>query len=130
VVKTLSPGANPFKGKLIPLSEEDDFELGRQIESQLKNNVIRHHIGPWGAPVFVIDKKTLISLVVQEVAGHKYYITLDLNWGFWNVPVTPGASDLLSFVCSYGQFAFNVIPFGCKISPSHFQFAVEWALSW
>lgn len=62
---------------------------------------------------------------LQSAAHHNIYIAIDLNNGFWNVPLADESKPLTGLVTHRGQFEFNVLPFGIKNSPPEFQGAVD-----
>jgi hypothetical protein len=62
---------------------------------------------------------------LQRLARFHYYIKLDMNWGFWQLPIAEASKPLTSFLTHVGQFEFEVLPFGIKNSPSEFQRAVD-----
>ncbi|EZG42850.1 Gag-pol polyprotein, partial [Gregarina niphandrodes] len=62
---------------------------------------------------------------LRRAAGQRYYCTLDMNSGFWNVPIEEGSKALTAFITPIGLFEFNVIPFGIKNSPAEFQRAMD-----
>lgn len=51
---------------------------------------------------------------VQKAAAHKYYTTIDLNWGFWNLPLHLDSRKYTALSTHRGLFEFNIIPFGIK----------------
>eukprot|EP01071_Lankesteria_metandrocarpae_P015655 Lankesteria_metandrocarpae@DN9946_c0_g1_i1.p1 len=51
---------------------------------------------------------------LQIAAGKQWYTTVDLSWGFWNVPVAEGSRPYTAIITHRGTFHFNVIPFGMK----------------
>ncbi|EZG43272.1 RNA-directed DNA polymerase [Gregarina niphandrodes] len=58
---------------------------------------------------------------LQLAAGHKYYVSLDCNHGFWNVPLGAESRQFTAFVSHRGIFEYTAIPFGVKNSPILFQ---------
>lgn len=62
---------------------------------------------------------------IQKCDGKGWYVTLDMNSGFWNVPIEEGSKHLTAFLTSKGLYEFNVILFGIKNSPAEFQRAVD-----
>lgn len=62
---------------------------------------------------------------LRKVKGKKYYVTLDMNAGFWNIPLEEMSKHLTVFVTPWGLFEFNVVPFRIKNSPSEFQRAMD-----
>ncbi len=66
----------------------------------------------------------LISERIRDLSKHKYFDKIDLSNGFWNVPMSrdPTTKKWLAFsVPGKGQYTWNVLPQGLKISPSAFQ---------
>lgn len=143
----------PIKHRLRRLDPEQRKELETQLESMLEKGVIRPSKSPWGASPVFVKKKTggwrlcldyrdlnkrmvsdsyplpLLWPQLQEVAGHVWYVTLDCNWGFWNVPLEEESKQYTALVTHKGTFEFNVVPFGIKNSPGEFQRAIDLVLS-
>ena len=138
------------RDKLRPLTPAMREELTLQVDSMLKAGVIRKsERSSWGSvPVFVqkkdggwrmaIDYRRVnqqlkfdaypIPLVwdnLQSVAGHRYYTCLDGMWGFWNVPLEEASKEVTTLLTHFGNYEFNVIPFGIKNSPGEFQRAMD-----
>jgi hypothetical protein len=57
----------------------------------------------------------------QNLAGAKYFTTLDLKTGYWQVRLAPSAKPKTAFTCRYGHFQFRVMPFGLCNAPAVFQ---------
>lgn len=135
----------PIKMKFRRMAPELLLELNSQLDMMLKAGVIQPSKSPWGAvPVFIkkpdktwrlcLDYRKLNTKMtsdvyplpllwdqVQRAAGYKFYTLIDLNWGFWNLPVHPESKKYTALVTPRGLFEFNVLPFGIKNSPSEFQ---------
>ena len=58
---------------------------------------------------------------IDQVGEAQYISKLDLLKGYWQVPLTPRARQVYSFVTGDGLFSFDVLPFGCKNAPACFQ---------
>lgn len=143
------PIAPPYRGKRRRLSPAMKEELDKQLDSQLKAAVITRSKSSWASPCYFVMKKTgvwrvvidyrelnkrikadsyplpLIQEILQESAGHRYYIRLDLNWGFWNLPLEESAKEQTAFITHKGLFQFNVIPFSMRNSPAEFQRCID-----
>jgi len=110
----LIPGAEPKSLKVYPLSLLEQAELDAFLEENLRTRRIRPSKSPIAAPVFFIKKKDgslrlvqdyralsavtvknqyplpLISELVSQLRGAKYFTKLDVRWGFNNVRIKPG----------------------------------------
>lgn len=62
-----------------------------------------------------------IDEILDEVTKARYITTLDLTKGFYQIPLDPETREKSSFICSSGQFCYNVLPFGMQNSSSTFQ---------
>ena len=110
----LIPGVEPKSSKVYPLSLLEQTELDAFLEENLRTGRIRPSKSPITAPVFFIKKKDgslrlvqdyrvlnavtiknkyplfLISELVSQLRGAKYFTKLDVRWGFNNVRIKPG----------------------------------------
>ena len=109
----LIPRAEPKLSKVYPLSPLEQTELDAFLEENLRTGRIRPSKSPIAAPVFFIKKKDgslqlvqdyralnavtiknryplpLISELVCQLRGAKYFTKLDVRWGFNNVRIKP-----------------------------------------
>lgn len=136
---------SPVKLKQRHMAPELKAELEKQIADMLNAGVIQKSKSAWGAAPLFVKKKDggwrlcvdyrklnqqmvsdqyplpLLWQQVQKTAGHLYYITIDLNWGFWNLPLHPESRHYTAFITHLGLYEFKVVPFGVKNSPPEFQ---------
>lgn len=122
-------------------------EVRRQIIDLEKRGIIERSSSPWSFPVVLtsksngelricIDFRELNKRTVKEATtipqfeelrnrlhSATTFTALDLSQGYWHTPVDAECKDLLSFCPGpgLGNWSFNVMPFGPKNSPSHFQ---------
>ena len=59
--------------------------------------------------------------IFDDLEGSKVFTTLDLFSGYWKVRMASWCKEQTTFVCRYGTFQFEVMPFGHMSSPSTFQ---------
>ena len=135
----------PKKGRLIPLSVDEQKEVEAFLDDQLAKGYVRPSISPQTSPVFFAPKKDgkkrmvqdyqyvneftiknnyplpLISQLVDKLKGCKLFTKMDLRWGYNNVRVKEGDKWKAVFVMHKGAFEPLVMYFGLCNSPTTFQ---------
>lgn len=61
-----------------------------------------------------------MDAVLQSLAGKKFFSTLDLCSGYWQIPLSAEAREKSAFTTSEGLFQFRATPFGLSTSPPVF----------
>ena len=62
-----------------------------------------------------------IDDLLDQLNRAKYFSTLDLAAGNWQVKVHPQSREKTAFVTHQGLYQFNVMPFGLRTAPAVFQ---------
>jgi len=138
----LIPGAEPKSSKVYPLSPLEQTELDAFLEENLCTGRIRPSKSPIAVPVFFIKKKdgllwlvqdycvlnaatiknkyplSLISKLISQLRGAKYFTKLDIRWDFNNVHIKPGDEWKAAFCTNRGLFEPLVMFFGMTNSPA------------
>jgi len=141
----LVPGAESSGCKVYPLSPSEQRELDAFLQENLDSGHIRPSKSPMASPVFFIKKKDgalrlvqdyralnavtvknkyplpLISELITQLRGAKYFTKLDVRWGFNNVRMKPGDKWKAAFRTNRGLFEPLVMFFGLTNSPATFQ---------
>jgi hypothetical protein len=141
----LVPGAQPKGCKVYPLLVTEQTELDNFLTENLETGHIRPSKSPMASPVFFIKKKDgslrlvqdyrmlnemtvknkyplpLISELVNQLRGAKYFTKLDVRWGFNNVQIEDGNEWKAAFRTNRGLFEPLVMFFGLTNSPATFQ---------
>ena len=65
---------------------------------------------------------------LDALAGSKYFRTLDLVSGYWQVPLNTDAQDKSAFATRSGIWKWKVLPFGLSSAPATFQRLMETVL--
>ena len=111
----------------------------------LQKGIIRESVSPWSSPVVLVKKKDgsfrccvdlrkvdaltrkdsfpmpLVSDTLDALSGTKYFSTLDLKSGYWQIEMHPESREKTAFVTHNGLYEFNVMPFGLTNSGASFQ---------
>ena len=116
-----------------------------QVQQMLSSSVIRPSNSPWASPVvmvrkkdgslrFCVDFRQLNAATVKDthplpriddlldaLHGAKWFSSLDLKSGYWQVPIAEQDKEKTAFRTSSGQlFEFNQVPFGLCNAPATF----------
>jgi hypothetical protein len=142
---TLTPGSVPPNRPAFRLSLPERQELEAQITQMLEKGWIQPSSSPYGAPVlFVpkpdgslrmcIDYRALNNLTVKNkyplpriedlmdnLAGAKYFSSLDLTSGYHQLRLTSSDIPKTAFNTHFGKFEWRVLPMGLSNAPAFFQ---------
>jgi hypothetical protein len=67
----------------------------------------------------------IIESILHLLHGEKYFTTLDLFSGFWQIEIAEEDRHKTAFSCEFGHFHYIRMPFGLCNAPSTFQKAME-----
>ena len=119
--------------------------IDKAVDEMLDADVIRRSRSPWSFPVVIVDKKDgskrfcvdfrklnqitkknsyplpLIDDILALLGKSKYFTSLDLKSGYWQVAMDEQDKEKTAFACHKGLFEFNVMPFGLSNAPAVFQ---------
>ena len=119
--------------------------IDEHVEKMLANDICEPSFSPWAFNVvlvkksdgtlrFCIDYRQLNNLTVKDsyplpridtcfdaLGGARYFSTLDLRQGYWQVENDPETADKTTFITKKGAFKFEVLPFGLSNAPAVFQ---------
>ena len=153
VVHAIYTTGPPIKARPYRTTPEKETAIEKELDMMLSNNIIRPSVSEWASPVvvvkksdgtwrFCVDYRALnactvkdsyplprIDQILRVLAGHKYYVTLDLASGFWQIKLEEASKHKTAFVTKRGLFEFNVVEFGLVNAPSTFQRMMEEVLS-
>ena len=124
-------------------------ELQRQVIDLEERGVIEPSDSPWAANVvlvskkdgtkrFCVDYRKLNSVTIKDaypvpridetfdaLSGVKWFSTLDLASGYWQVALDDDASQKSSFVVRNGLYRWKCMPFGLCNAPATFERLVK-----
>ena len=120
-----------------------------EINNMLERGVIQASTSPWASPVvlvtkkdgstrFCIDYRGLNDLTVKDayplpriddsldaLSGGKWFCTMDLMSGYWQIEMESEDIPKTAFTTSQGLYEFKVMPFGLTNAPATFERLME-----
>ena len=127
-------------------------EIERQVADLLHQGRVTESSSPWSSPVVLVAKKDgsqrlcvdyrqLNAATVKDafplprvddslsaLSGSRWFSTLDLASGYWQVAMDASTKEKAAFVTSSGLYEWNVMPFGLCNAPSTFARLMELVL--
>ena len=124
-----------------PISDE----IERQCQELVGLNILDYSKSPWSSPVVPVKKKDgsirlcidyrelnkvtkadrfpipSMSELVFGLHGMRYFSTLDLVKGYYQVPLHPDSAECTAFSTSRNHYQFNRLSFGLRNAPAAFQ---------
>ena len=119
------------------------------VKDMANRGVIRPSKSPWSSPVVLVGKKDgstrfcvdfrkvnattckdvyplpRIDETLDTLGGARYFTTLDLASGYWQVPLKEEDMQKTAFSTHIGLWEFTVMPFGLCGAPASFQRLME-----
>src|SRR5436189_3403049 len=142
----------PISQRAYCTSPTSDKIIKEEIDKGLKNGLIKPSTSPWASPVTLVKKKNrkwrfcvdyrklnnvtkkdryplpLINEIIDRLGGSKWFTSIDLASGYWQVEVVEEDKEKIAFITKYGLFEYNVMPFGLCNAPATFQRLMNTAL--
>ncbi|PIK45092.1 hypothetical protein BSL78_18045 [Apostichopus japonicus] len=141
--------AKPIRQAPRRLTIHKKAEADKELDKMLRQGVIEPSNSAWSLPVVLVKKKDgslrycidyrklnnvttkdsyplpRIDDSLDTLAGSKWFSTLDLASGYWQVEVAEQDRHKTAFVTNRGLFQFKVLPFGLCNAPATFERLME-----
>ncbi|GFX24071.1 hypothetical protein TNCV_2435641 [Trichonephila clavipes] len=134
----------------LPFAKQE--EVGTLLREMQENDIIEPSSSPWASPIVLVRKKDgstrfcvdyrklndvtkkdsyplpRIDDTLDTLSGHKWFSTLDLKGGYWQVEIHPEDREKTAFTSGQGLWQFKVMPFGLCNAPATFERLMETVL--
>jgi len=148
-----TPGP-PIKQPPRRMASDKQLAANQQVQQSLESGVAQPSNSSWAAPIVMVRKKDQspwlcvdyrplneqtikdayplprIQDTLDTLSTAKYFSTLDLTSGYWQVEMTPRARKAAAFCTRKGLFEWNMMPFGLCNAPSTFKQFMDRVLAW
>ena len=126
----------PVHQRPYPMPHRKRAAADEEIDKMLKLGVIRPSSSPYASPILLVPKKDgtirfcidyrklnavtikdrwplpRIQDIFDQLGGSRFFSTLDMRSGYWQVPLAPDAIAKSAFICHRGQYEWVRMPFG------------------
>lgn len=145
----LLPDQRPISSRPYRIAETQRLAVDQQLVEMLEHNIIQPSKSPWSSPIVLVRKKNgqyrfctdfrklnavtvkdvyplpRIDDTLQALSGQRYFSSLDMYSGYWQVPLSYSSRKYSAFVTHRGLHEWCVVPFGLCNAPSDFQRMME-----
>jgi hypothetical protein len=135
----------------LPLAKVDIAQ--EAIKGMHEQGIIEPSSSPWTAPIVLVKKKDgtnrfcvdyrklnnvtkkdsyplpRIDTTLDALAGSKWFSTLDMKSGYWQVDLEQCDREKTAFSTGYGLWQFTIMPFGLCNAPATFERLMELVLA-
>ena len=136
----------PINVRPYPIPKAHEEKVYQMIQEMANNKIIQWtKDSPWGFPIVLVPKSDgklrfcvdyrklnaitrtssypipLISELMDCFHGAKYFSSIDLASGYWQIKMHENSMEKTTFNSKFGSFFFLVMPFGLVKAPATFQ---------
>lgn len=140
----LQEGTKPIYTHPYRVPHSQQSRLNKEITEMLDQGIISPSTSPWSSPMILVRKKDgsyrpcadfrkinsatqpdrypmpNLQETLQSLGKAKYFATMDLFQGFWQIEVDEASKPITAFTTPSGHYEFNVLPFGLRNAPACF----------
>ena len=140
----LMDGTRPINVPPYRIPQSQQKLVDEHVKDMLEKDVIEPSNSPWSAPVLLVKKKDgtlrfcvdyrrlnavtipdrfpipLMQDIVNSLGKAKYFTSLDLLSGYWQMSVDENSKAMTAFSTHSGHYQFKRLPFGVRNGPACF----------
>lgn len=137
--------ASPLHRRPYRVSATERQVIQKEVDKMLQKDIIEPSSSPWASPVvlvkkkdntwrFCVDYRHLNNITKKDVYplpriddaldclhGAKYFSSIDLRSGYWQIAVDDMDREKTAFITPDGLYQFKVMPFGLCNAPATFE---------
>ena len=149
----LKEGTTPIKQSPYRITPQKRSRMKDAVQYLLDNGLAEPCFSPWSSPcllapkpdgsdrlctdyrkvnqVTVVDSYPLPRLddLVDSVGSAQFVTKIDLQKGYYQILLTPNASEISAFVTPDGLYKYLRMPFGMRNAPSTFQRIINYVIA-
>ncbi len=146
-------GARPIKQHAYRVNAVKKSIMRQEVSYLLENDLAKPSCSPWSSPCLLVPKpdgtfrfctdfRKVNAVTVPDsyplprmedcidnIGSARFVTKLDMLKGYWQVPLTPQASDISAFVTPDTFLQYTVMAFGLRNAPATFQRLVNIVLA-
>ena len=143
----------PFAQPPRRLSPAERQTVDKMTAEMVNDGVVEPSESPWASPIVLVNKKDgsvrfcvdyralnkvtkrdvyplpRIDDLLGALEGMRYFSSLDLKSGYWQIPMAEADKEKTAFITPGGLYQFRVMPFGLTNAPATFQRMMDLVLA-
>jgi hypothetical protein len=143
----------PVRQRPRRFSPAQNTEAKRITDELLELGMVRRSHSPYASPIVLVKKKNgktricmdyralnavtvpdnfplpRIDTILDSLTGKSWFASLDLQSGYWQIPIRPEDQPKTAFVTEDGLFEWKRMPFGLRNAPSSFMKVMNQVMS-
>ncbi|UYV61758.1 hypothetical protein LAZ67_1006359, partial [Cordylochernes scorpioides] len=113
--------SRPIKQRPYRVSPVERRAIQSEVDKMMKMGIVQPSESPWSSPVVLVKKKDGNDDVLDSLTGAKFFSSMDLRTGYWQIEIDEEDREKTAFITPDGLYEFRVMPFGLCNAPATFE---------